>query len=87
MNKYASFFLTFFAISCANQTNVQAQRTDLNNISDKLDRLERDIQALSRNFYKNTPTNDTQTQKSHQEKGHRGSETPTLSVWRIDWLK
>ena len=72
MNKYASFFLTFFAISCANQTNVQAQRTDLNNISDKLDRLERDIQALSRNFYKNTPTNDTQTQKSHQEKRPSG---------------
>ena len=68
MNKYASFFLTFFAVLIANEVNVQAQRTDLNNISDKLDRLERDIQALSRNFYKNTPNNDTQTQKSPQEK-------------------
>jgi tol-pal system protein YbgF len=52
MNKYIKFGLIVFITVVFSETEIAAQSTNLEGIVSKLNRLERDIQMLNRNYYK-----------------------------------
>ena len=67
MIKYVKFLFAIIGLFIASVPNVQAQHSDLGAISDKLNRLERDIQSLSRSFYKGKQLPNVSGQKSPKE--------------------